>query len=660
MNTVGAAVRAEAPPGRCRLLFPEFWPPAVRAGGVIAVALGLFFGAVPSLPFLGGDVAAIRDAMQSVGPGWPGPRLFWQAKHTVLGYDARIFHASGLLLHGVAGLLLFMLLRQMQTAGEAAARSAFLVTVGGALIWMLHPRQTEAVAGLAYQGSLLGAIGLLLTLLCFARGAERGRPSWMGGAMGACILGMATDPVMLAAPLLVLLYDRAFIAGSWTATWRQRGRWHAALGVTMVVGIYFLARSGGTPVGSLSAPFWAAPWYLMLSVWPAPLVFDRGPDFAPGGGFAAGVMTILLLVGTIVAVIRWPRAGFVAVWFWATLAAGSLVNIAGVESFSEHRLYLPWAALVMALVAGATRLRRVGLAGLAVAVLGLGWASRERISVYASSLALWTDTVTKAPGNPRAHLELGHAFAAAGRLDEAVAAYEHAIQFSSSTASTHLGLAGAALQLGRTGEALSAYEAALRLTPESAAIHLDLAAVQIRLGRVAEATGHYREAARLGVSTAVGKRHYGRALAESGRMVEALAELEASAKLEPANARTHLDLGMVLSALGRSIEGQRHFVEAVQCDPDDAGAHFALGDALLEDHRPAEALSHYEAALRLQPERAAALHASMGDALSRLGRPAEAIRNYETALRLNPDNERARENLARIRAAAERHGGRKK
>jgi tetratricopeptide (TPR) repeat protein len=117
---------------------------------------------------------------------------------------------------------------------------------------------------------------------------------------------------------------------------------------------------------------------------------------------------------------------------------------------------------------------------------------------------------------------------------------------------------------------------------------------------------------------------------------------------------------MVLSALGRPIEGQRHFVEAGQCDPDDAGAHFALGDALLEDHRPAEALSHYEAALRLQPERAAALHASMGDALSRLGRPAEAIRNYETALRLNPDNDRARENLARIRAAAERHGGRKK
>ena len=56
--------------------------------------------------------------------------------------------------------------------------------------------------------------------------------------MLACLLGMATKEVMVSAPLVVLLYDRTFLAGSFREAWRQAlgilpglGRHLAALGM---------------------------------------------------------------------------------------------------------------------------------------------------------------------------------------------------------------------------------------------------------------------------------------------------------------------------------------------------------------------------------------------------------------------------------------------
>ena len=84
----------------------------------------------------------------------------------------------------------------------------------------------------------------LLTLYCFIRGRRpirirRRRPGvlWFGLSWLACLLGMATKEVMVSAPLIVLLYDRTFLAGSFREAWRRRRGVHAGLA-------RHLARSG--------------------------------------------------------------------------------------------------------------------------------------------------------------------------------------------------------------------------------------------------------------------------------------------------------------------------------------------------------------------------------------------------------------------------------
>ena len=105
-----------------------------------------------------------------------------------------------------------------------------------ALLWALHPLQTEAVTYIVQRVESMMGLFFLLTLYCFIRSVEAPRPRpWQGCAVAACILGAATKEVIALAPVLVLLYDRTFIAGSFAAAWRRRWRVHLALASTWVV-----------------------------------------------------------------------------------------------------------------------------------------------------------------------------------------------------------------------------------------------------------------------------------------------------------------------------------------------------------------------------------------------------------------------------------------
>src|SRR5580704_18515542 len=78
-----------------------------------------------------------------------------------------------------------------------------------ALLWAIHPLQTESVTYVSQRAESLVGLFYFLTLYCFIRGESSARAGcWYGGAVLACLLGMASKEVMASAPLIVLLFDR--------------------------------------------------------------------------------------------------------------------------------------------------------------------------------------------------------------------------------------------------------------------------------------------------------------------------------------------------------------------------------------------------------------------------------------------------------------------
>lgn len=426
---------------------------------------------------------------------------------TVWGY-----HLVNLAIHLLAGLTLFGLTRRTierrrppATPGGCGA-SAKLLALAISALWTLHPLQTESVTYIVQRAESLMGLFYLQTLYCFVRGTETQDRAWFILSWLACFLGMATKEVMVSAPVIVLLYDRAFVAGSLGEAWRRRRGYYAAISATwLLLAVLVIGTSsrGGTVGFGLSvtvARYWLAETvaisrYLRLAVWPHPLIFDyyvQWFDFRAALPFALSVAVLVAI--TVWSLIRAPAIGFLGSWFFAILAPTSLVP--GIrQTMAEHRMYLALVPIVVLAVMAVHRFaRRWAFPVFAAAALGLGFLTFRRNVDYRTSISLWTDTVRKLPSNPCAHDNLSAAFFTAGDFPPARREAEEAIRLKADASSSHCNLANALLSLGDTAGAIRQYTAAIRLNPGDTVSHFNLGVAYYETGRAPAAVIEYLDA----------------------------------------------------------------------------------------------------------------------------------------------------------------------
>ncbi len=460
------------------------WAP-VLAGGVLVAAVGLAYLNSFSGAFVYDDWPAIVDnpAVRQLWPwgaagdaglpdaGRPLVRFSLALNHAFGGAKVFGYHALNLAIHLGAALALFGVVRRTLRLPSLRGRfgpGATGLAFAGALLWALHPLQTESVTYLVQRAESLMGLCFLLTLYGFVRSVESPAPGrWQILAALACLLGMTCKEVMVAAPLVVLLFDRTFVSGSFGEAWRRRAGFHAALAGTWLVLAWLVAGAGGrggtagfdAPVAWRSyalTQFHAVAHYLSLALWPHPLVFDYGVAVAKGVGeiWPHALLVTALVAAALVALWRRTAAGFLGVSFFLILAPSSSVVPIATETMAEHRMYLPLAAgSVMFAFAMHRLLAARGLVACIALAVGFGWLTHERNRDYRSELALWADTVAKHPDNARAHYNLGQQLFAAGNLAAAVPEYAAALRLAPGFLSAERSLGHAYFRLGRFDEA---------------------------------------------------------------------------------------------------------------------------------------------------------------------------------------------------------------
>jgi tetratricopeptide (TPR) repeat protein len=580
-------------------------------------------------------------------------------------------------------------IRHLTLPDRDATMLAFVI----ALLWALHPLQTESVTYVVQRAESLAGLFCLLTLYWFIRGLHSPRRTlWFGWSMASCLLGAATKETAAIAPLLVLLYDRTFSAGTFAAALRQRGRYYLGLAVAWLV-LAALILSAGNRGGTAGFGAGVSSWdyaltqcravvlYLRLAFWPQPLVVDYGMGVVTHAAAVAPQFALLaaLFVATLFALRRWPAAGFAGAWFFLTLAPSSSIVPVTTQTMAEHRMYLPLAA-VIAVVATLLygRPGRKSLVTILAIAAALGVATSRRDADYRNALILWSDTVAKVPTNARAQNNLGkalieigdvpsaltrfqealrlmpdypetqnnlgYALAKSGKPQEAVAHFEEALRLRPTNARAHDNFGDALLQLNRAPEALVHFEAALRLRPDLPDSRWGLGNALVQLNRVPEAIARYEEALRL--DSAFAEAHFGlaAALAQTGHPAEAVAHYHEALRLKPAYPEAENNLANQLFRSGQSGEAIAHYETALRLKPDYSEARINLGNTFLEAGRPADADTTYREALRLKPDDAEA-HFGLGNTLAQTDRMPEAVAEFRAALKNQPDHMAARANL---------------
>ena len=290
-------------------------------------------------------IRSLRSAEVLIPPGKttvarrPLTNLSFAVNYAIGKLAVRSYHAGNLLIHLLAALTLFGIVRRtllLPALRQRFGGASTGLAAAAALIWALHPLQTESVTYVVQRAESLMGICYLLTLYAVIRGASSERPwPWYAAAIAVCALGMGAKEVMATAPIVVLLYDRAFLSGTFRETFRRRGRALSGAGGdlgrarrddasgqggrrrglragcgAMGIRAHAAGRHSALPAAELLAEL------ALLRLFLA----DRGERLA---GPAGGAAIAALLAAILWALWRAPALGFFGAWFFLVLAPSS-------------------------------------------------------------------------------------------------------------------------------------------------------------------------------------------------------------------------------------------------------------------------------------------------------------------------------------------------
>lgn len=567
--------------------------------------------------------------------GRPLVNLSFAINYAAGGLDVRGYHAANIAFHLSCALLIFGIVRRTLDShrlrhlfGAQSAVLAFVV----ALLWTLHPLNTEVVDYLSQRTESMMALFYLLTMYACIREIEPHGKKWRGIAVLACAAGMASKESMATAPVAIVLYDISFRFGSIAEAWKSRRRLYLMLASTWAV-LIALMWSGPrvlTAGFSTSVTLWTyllnqaglLVRYLHLAVWPRDLVLNYG---RPVSLTLRDVAPEALLIAALVAltIYLWARKrplGFLAVWFFMTIAPTTLVPIA-TEVGAERRMYLPLIALIVLVVGGLfhayRRLRAatdhadvdrfdriLGAVAVLVVSIALGAAAIARNREYRLALTMAQTVLERWPTGV-AHAMVGVASGEAGLHDAAIAHFRDAI------AQGHvLGRYPLAVELfeaGQVGDAIDQLRLLLGQPNDvdggtALAARMMLAQAFLRQEQWAEAIAECQAILAESPSNPIARRALADAWFGQRDFERAATEYAAYLASRPRDLDALENLGLALAKRGKLREAADAFGRIVRLAPTDRGARVNFVLALLQSGDLPAAEREARAALLIHPD----------------------------------------------------------
>lgn len=619
--------------------------------------------------------------------------------------DVEGYHIGNLLIHFLAAVTLFGLVRRtLLLPGmrlELRNASCWIALIVAAL-WSMHPLQTESVTYIIQRAESLVGLFYLLTLYFFVRAVASSEviaastgpvqkldKRWLIASVLTCLIGMGSKEVMAGAPLVVLLYDRAFVSGSIKDAWRSKKIFYIALAVTwllLVACIYWTGQRGATVGYDRYATWWryimtqgvAIMHYLKLIFWPYPQVLDYGQALALDYREAVwqSIAVFLLLLTSLFLLWKRPKIGFLCACFFILLAPSSSFVPVLTQTMAEHRMYLPLiAVVVLVVVIVHYKLGGVGLGVLASLMVILGALTYLRNFDYRTEENIWKTVTKRCPYNARGwgaltviylkqdnleqardtareglkytpeNLDMISQYAAVlmkmDNIQEAKKWYEHVLERNSEHPGANGGLGEILLKEKKYEEAIARFEKTLRVNPHSYWARYHMGKAYSSIGRLDKALDCFQTLLVEDPNMPDTRNNVASVLINLGRFDDAISVLEDGIKINSDIPILHGTLGLALFSLGRVSESINEYKITLKLDGNDSKAHSNLALAYEQQGKAKEALEHYEAAIKHDKEAESqvllALHVSAGNLAAETGNLSKARAHYAAAVALDKD-----------------------
>jgi len=420
------------------------------------------------------------------------------------------YHLVNLVIHILTTWSVFVFIRtSLNLAGSDLKHSERVATVT-ALLFAIHPIQTQAVTYIVQREASLACLFYLWALLFYirARTTKQKRYFVLCFILGALAVGTKQNAAIL--PVTIFLYEFYFFQER-NKEWLKKN--YLLLGgiilIPLIIGFYYTgpnivswfmrhyAERPFSPLERVLTEQRVLLHYLTLIFFPSPSRFNLDYEFPLSHGFSpatviAIVFNLLALITAVKLAKSRPILSYFIFWFYINLVIES--SIIGLEIVYEHRMYLP--SIGLFLIGGLYYSRlavRFGnfekmIGGLLVLILLLlGLSTYYRNQVWESKESLWKDVLRKSPNSLRAHNNLGSYYLYQGKLQAARQEFEKMLQLNPNIgiALNNLGLISEKKQ--KWVEAEKYYRRALQVQPGHRYATSNLANILVRFQRYREA-----------------------------------------------------------------------------------------------------------------------------------------------------------------------------
>lgn len=583
-------------------------------------------------------------------------------------------HLINVIFHIANTLLLFVVLNRMT---RRIWPSAFV-----AALFALHPLHVESVAWVAERKDVLSTLFWLLTMLAYARYAERPNLTRYLLTLAVFALGLMTKPMLVTLPFVLLLLDywplnrlvlrkppdspkmsKTGIINYQLSIINAFAEKLPFLVLTAISSIItFIVQQKGGSVPSFASLGWKSRLtnavvsylaYIAKMIYPARLAVLY-PH--PAGGIPvarAVIFGVLLLLTTAFFLYHARRHKYLALgwlWYLGTLVPVIGIVQVGVQAMADRYTYVPLIGLFLIVAFGATDLlknlpaKKYILAASAFLVLTtLTVATSFQLKYFKDGFILFDHTLAVTENNYVMHNNYANVLNDLDRPAEAVEHFKEALRFLPDSFEVHNNYGNALKKLDRIDDAIHHYQKALKLNPRAYLTHYNLALALVAKGQYDQAIEHYKiyfgpdfeNDAHYDIATR---------LASEGKLAEAIEQYEKALKFTPDRVEALSNLGYAFAQKGEHSRALEYYQKALAADPNDIITHGRMALTLASIGRYDDAIEKCRIVLKARPDDTE-MHTNLGILLQHQGKLDEAITCYRRALEIDPNFQKARDHL---------------
>lgn len=630
---------------------------------LIFLAGFLLYGKSLSAPFILDDYPSIVDnpaikhldltALWRRDPSRFLTNFSFAVNYALHGLQTTGWHIVNVLLHCACAAAVFqtthLILQMPRVKYSRDGDRRWSVSCAAALLFFVHPIQTQAVINIVQRSTLLASLFYFLSVGNYLRGRITNENKYYYLSVVCALLGMLSKPLAMTLPVMIIALD-VLLLGIEKKPQLKSIIVVAVLGILAAlvpawfIGIEQLGLFAGDGIQNIS---WLQRLlsectiifkYFGLLIFPVGQNIDY--DFPAARHLwewpaALSVLGVAGLLGLAVGVRR--RSPFFLLgtaWFLITLSPVVIFPFA--DLIFEHWAYLPsYGFFLAAVVFGERALKNIKsfwiVAAVWIAVLAaLTW---SRAALWQDPLALMQDTARKSPNKARVHNNLGLIQWEQGKIDEAKASFQTALQLDPEYVLPYNNLASMFLKERNFSAAEELLKKAIEKVPQYLELYVNLGYAYEGMGDLQQAAGLFNFVIRGGGQNSAAYVGMGNVLQRTGQIVEAKKHFQKAIWLRPENASAYYNLGNVFFEEKNFYEALLNYDKALALDPKITGAYLNSGNIYFYFQDNKNAVAMYQKAVAVDPGSAEA-YLNLANALYADGKPEESRQAAEKALGL--------------------------